>query len=100
MNRTAIMNRAWAIFRETYGYRGKGGIPFLSIGRKCFAWSLRQAWREAREAAARTAIPADVKAARVASLKTQLSALVWMKNYRQAEVTGAAIRAELRLLAA
>jgi CRISPR/Cas system Type II protein with McrA/HNH and RuvC-like nuclease domain len=48
INRKGVMTRAWAIFRQTYKYPQ---IKFSDIGRKCFAWALRQAWVEAREAA-------------------------------------------------
>ena len=37
------MRRAWVIFRQTYNYPA---IKFSDIGRKCFAWALRQAWVE------------------------------------------------------
>ena len=45
--RSDPMSRAWEIFRQTYGYPR---IPFQSIGRSCFAWSLRKAWAERRQA--------------------------------------------------
>ena len=48
INRSVLMSRAWAIFRQTYRYPQ---IKFADIGRHCFAWSLKQAWVEAREAA-------------------------------------------------
>jgi hypothetical protein len=48
IDRGALMRRAWAIFRETYNYPR---IKFTDIGRKCFAWALRKAWAEIREAA-------------------------------------------------
>ncbi|CAL74423.1 hypothetical protein BRADO0480 [Bradyrhizobium sp. ORS 278] len=50
------MRRAWAIFREVYKYPQ---IKFSDIGRNCFAWALRKAWAEAREAARLSAIPAQ-----------------------------------------
>src|SRR3977135_35169 len=43
IDRGALMPRAWAIFRQTYKYPQ---IKFSDIGRKCFAWALRQAWVE------------------------------------------------------
>ena len=46
-NKSHIMKRAWVIFSETYCYPS---VPFKSIGRKCFAWALRQAWAEAKQA--------------------------------------------------
>ena len=45
VDRKFVMTRAWAIFRQTYCYPQ---IKFSDIGRKCFAWALRQAWVEAR----------------------------------------------------
>src|SRR5437879_3842640 len=44
IDRSDLMIRAWAIFRQTYRYPE---IKFSDIGRKCFAWALRQAWVEA-----------------------------------------------------
>lgn len=45
--RSRIMSRAWEIFRETYNYPR---VPFSGIGRACFAWALKRAWSEARDA--------------------------------------------------
>jgi hypothetical protein len=59
------MRRAWAIFRETYKYPA---IKFADIGRKCFAWALRKAWAEAREAARFAAIPVPQRAERIETL--------------------------------
>ena len=100
MNRKAIMSRAWAIFGESYGYRGKGGTPFKAIGRRCFAAALRAAWKEHRDAQALAAIPADVKAARIESLQAQLADLQWMDNWRQAQALRFSIEAEISRLAA
>jgi hypothetical protein len=65
----SVMSRAWAIFRATYHYTA---IPFRSIGRKCFAWALRAAWAEVREAKRITVMRPDVKAARIAELREQI----------------------------
>ena len=46
IDRSALMARAWAIFRKTYHYPQ---IKFSDIGRNCFAWALRQAQRPAME---------------------------------------------------
>lgn len=100
MNRSAIMKRAWSIFRNTYRYSGKGGVPFKAIGFGCFASCLRVAWKEWRDAKARASIPAEVKAARVETLKEQLADLVWMDNYRQAEALRVSIETEISRLAA
>jgi hypothetical protein len=100
MNRRAIMQRAWTIFRESYRYTGPGGIPFKAIGRRCFGACLRAAWKEYRDAKAIAAIPADVKAHRIETLKGQLEDLVWLDNWRQAEAYRVTIEAELSRLAA
>jgi hypothetical protein len=62
IDRAALMQRAWAIFRETYKYPQ---IKFKAIGRRCFAWALQKAWEEAREAARVAAIPAQERAERI-----------------------------------
>jgi hypothetical protein len=38
IDRSTLMTRAWAIFRQTYCYPQ---IKFSDIGRKYFAWALR-----------------------------------------------------------
>jgi hypothetical protein len=43
-DRTAIMTRAWAIFRQTYCCYPQ--IKFSDIGRKCFACCLRRPSRD------------------------------------------------------
>jgi hypothetical protein len=65
INRSAVMTRAWAIFRQPYRYLR---IKFADIGRKCFAWALRQAWVEAREAARLSALSPAVGAERIETL--------------------------------
>ena len=69
-----IMARAWAIFRETYNYPR---IPFASIGRHCFAASLRQAWAEARAAAELAATDTAVLTARVADIEAEIAGLIF-----------------------
>jgi hypothetical protein len=66
IDRAALMVRAWAIFRQTYSYPR---IKFSDIGRKCFAWALRQAWVEAREAARVAALSLAAKADRIETLR-------------------------------
>ena len=101
MNRTSIMRRAWALFAEVYRYRGKGGIPFLSIGRKAFAWCLRKAWAEAREQATRVAMSAAERGKRLASLVDENCRLEHADSFRQAHnLRRAAIAAEVAALAA
>jgi hypothetical protein len=65
------MTRAWAIVRETYSYPR---ISFRSIGRPCFARALREAWKEARQAAEITTTPTDGLEARVAGIAAELEA--------------------------
>ena len=62
ISRKFVMTRASAIFRQTYCYPQ---IKFSDIGRKCFAWALRQAWVEAREAARVAAMTSAAKADRI-----------------------------------
>jgi len=95
--RQAIMVRAWAIFRQTYHYPA---VPFRSIGRPCFAWALRRAWAEAREAARLAAIPADVKAARITDLKRALELVPYIEDWRQATAQRQQLEAEINRLAA
>src|SRR5258705_12742527 len=56
---------AWAIFRRTCNFPQ---IKFSDIGRKCFAWALRQAWVEARQAARLAALSPVIKAERIETL--------------------------------
>jgi hypothetical protein len=66
IDRCALKQRAWAIFRETYKYPL---IKFKDIGRKCCAWALRRAWEEARESAQIAAIPMQVRAECIETLQ-------------------------------
>jgi hypothetical protein len=97
VTRQAIMLRAWAIFRQTYHYPS---TPFRSIGRACFGWALRRAWQEAREASRLAAIPADVKAARVAGLRQALELVPYVEDWQQATAQRQQIEAEITRLAA
>lgn len=90
-----IMIRAWAIFRETYGYPA---VPFRSIGRACFTWALRRAWHEAREAARVAAIPAETRGARIAALTGERELLTYADSWRWAEARRAQIDGEIRRL--
>lgn len=97
MNRQDIMRRAWQIFRSTYHYPS---TPFASIGRHCFAWALKEAWRQAREAARIAAIPPEVKAARSTELQRTLALLPYRADYRRAVSIRVEIETELAKLAA
>jgi len=66
INRAPLMSRAWAIFRQTYCYPQ---IKFSDIGRHCFAWALKQAWVEAKEAARVAALSPVAKAERIETLQ-------------------------------
>ena len=93
----AVMARAWIIFRQTYNYPS---TPFRSIGRKCFAWALTEAWRQTREAARIAAIPADVKIARIEGLRRQRDMLKYADSYRWATAQAVKIEADITRLAA
>lgn len=95
-NRAAVMSAAWQIFRETYNYPR---VSFRSIGRQCFAWALKEAHRRAREAARLAAIPAPVKAVRVADLQVARERAAFIASYRQSQARIAEIDAELSTLA-
>lgn len=92
-----IMQNAWRIFRETYNYPK---VRFNSIGRQCFAWALRKAHREAKEAARVAAIAPEAKAARVAELTRQIELAPYADSYRTTTAIIARCRAELATLAA
>ena len=94
-DRKAILVRAWAIFRETYHYPS---VPFLSIGRPCFAWALRQAWAEAKEAARLMTIPAEVRGARCVVLRDQIEHTRYMANWSEATAKAARLSRELAAL--
>ena len=96
-DRAAIMTKAWAIFREAYHCPA---VPFRSIGRPCFGWALREAWRRAREAARVAAIPAEVKAARIASLNASIDFEQFNDHWPSASANIAEMRAEIARLAA
>jgi hypothetical protein len=92
-NAAEIMRRAWEIFRRDYNYPA---IPFHRIGRHCFASCLRMAWFEAKRAAAAAAIPADVRAARLVSLRAAADATVTVENWRQGSARRAEIESQIR----
>jgi hypothetical protein len=96
-DRSAVMTRAWAIFRLTYCYPQ---IKFSDIGRKCFAWALRQAWVEAREAARIAALSSAVKAKRIETLQTLIAHAGFIDSGPQWKATITAHRDEMRQLQA
>jgi hypothetical protein len=95
INRAALMTRAWAIFRQTYCYPQ---IKFSDIGRKCFAWALRQAWVEAREAARVAALSPTDKAERIDTLHTLIAYAGYIDSGPQWKATIREHRDEIRQL--
>jgi hypothetical protein len=95
IDRSALMSRAWAIFREAYKYPQ---IKFSDIGRKCFAWALKQAWIEAREAARVAALSAADKAERIQTLETLISRADYIDHGPTWKAAIYAYRNELRQL--
>jgi hypothetical protein len=97
LDRIALMTRAWAIFRQTYCYPQ---IKFSDIGRKCFAWALRQAWVEAREAARVAALSPAVKADRIETLQSLIVHAGFIESGPQWKATIREHRDEIRQLQA
>jgi hypothetical protein len=95
INRAALMTRAWAIFRRTYCYPQ---IKFSDIGRKCFAWALRQAWIEAKAAARVAALSPAVKAERIETLQALIDRAGYIDSGPQWKATITAHRDEIRQL--
>jgi hypothetical protein len=91
------MRRAWAIFRQTYKFPQ---IKFSDIGRPCFAWALKQAWVEAREAARVAALSPASKADRIATLETLISRAGYIDHGPTWKATITAHRDEIRQLQA
>jgi hypothetical protein len=97
IDRRDVMTRAWAIFRQTYNYPR---IKFSDIGRKCFAWALRQAWVEAREAARLAALSAGAKAERIETLQALIAHAGFIDCGPQWRATVRECRDEIRQLQA
>ena len=94
-NRASIMSRAWDIFRETYHYPR---IKFASIGRDCFAWALRKAWAEAKDAARIAAIADADKQARITVLTHSIELENFNDCWPQASANVARMQAEISQL--
>ena len=97
IDRAALMRRAWAIFRQTYKYPQ---IKFADIGRNCFAWALRKAWVEAREAARLAALSPTEKADRIATLSCSIKLEQFNDHWPSARANIRAWRAEINQLSA
>ena len=89
------MTRAWAIFRRTYKFPA---IKFADIGRKCFAWALRQAWIDAREAARLAAMTSAAKSHRIETLQALIASAGFIDSGPQWKATITRVRNEIRLL--
>ena len=85
------------IFRQTYRYPD---IKFSDIGRKCFAWALRQAWVEAREVARVVAMAPAAKAERTEMLYALIAHAGYIDSGPQWKTTISAHREEIRKLEA
>jgi hypothetical protein len=97
IDRSALMVRAWTIFRQTYYYPK---IKFSGIGRPCFAWALKQAWVEAKEAA-RVAAPSPIaKAERIETLQDLIQHAGYIDSGPLWKATITAHRDEIRQLQA
>jgi hypothetical protein len=95
IDRAALMTRAWAIFRQTYLYPR---IKFSDIGRPCFAWALRQAWIEAKEAARLAGLSPAAKAERIETLQDLIQHAGYIDSGPRWKATIAAHRDEIRQL--
>jgi hypothetical protein len=89
------MRRAWVIFRRTYNFPQ---IKFSDIGRKCFAWALRQAWVEAKAAARIAALTPAAKTERIETLQSLISSAGYIDHGPTWRATIAAHRSEIRQL--
>jgi hypothetical protein len=95
IDRKGVMTRAWAIFRETYLYPR---IKFSDIGRPCFAWALKQAWIEAKEAARVAALSPVAKAERIETLQGLIQLAGFIDSGPQWKAAIRAHRDEIRQL--
>ena len=97
-NRSAIMSRAWELMRTKY----RLGRPFTfkDIGRKCFAWCLSEAWREAKEAARVAAISAEEKARRIERLRGEMANIDYLPFGMSASKHRSTIQEQIDQLAA
>ncbi|MBS7702697.1 hypothetical protein [Chelatococcus asaccharovorans] len=82
LDRAAIMRAAWAIFREVYRFPA---VPFASIGRKCFAWALREAWRRGREKARAALVKPEARKAEVIRLHREIEVLDFADTFTAAD---------------
>jgi hypothetical protein len=89
VNRTVIMSRAWAIFRQTYCYPR---IKFSSTGVSASNACIRQAWAEAKSTVRIAAIWAESKADRIATLTNGIAFEGFNDHWPSARASIAAMR--------
>ena len=89
------MRRAWAIFRRTYNFPA---IKFSDIGRRCFAWALRQAWVEAREGRRLAGLSVAAKADRIETLQALIAHAGFIDSGPRWKTTIRECRDEIRQL--
>jgi hypothetical protein len=94
---SALMRRAWAIFRETYKYPQ---IKFSDIGRECFAWALRKAWAEVREERRLAALSPVLRTERIETLQTLIAHASFIDSGPTWRATVNAYRDDIRQLQA
>lgn len=97
VDRGALMQRAWMIFRKTYKYPQ---IKFKDIGRRCFAWALKKAWAEARETRRLAALSQTAKAERIQTLQALIARADFIDSGPQWKSTVASYRNEIQQLRA
>ena len=101
LNRAQIMRVAWAKFKAKHTGRVGGKMVFLfKVARWDWANCLRSAWAAAKEAARIAAIPAEVKAERIAYLRDQIERLDYLPFGMRVAPRRAAFEAEIQQLAA
>jgi hypothetical protein len=96
-DRREIMNKAWGLMRSKYSH---GAISFLSIGRRCLAWCIKEAWRQAHEAAKVAALTVGDLAARIAAVKARMENARYSDSFGQWAAEERAAQAELDCLTA
>lgn len=98
LDRKAIMTRAWELMRTKY--RLGSPFTFKEIGRGCFAWCLKEAWREVKAAACIAALSVADRTAKIARLTADLEAADYLPGHMSVSRRKDSIRAELVRLAA
>ncbi len=69
INKSEVMKTSWQLFRNIYKFPS---ISFKAIGRRCFAWCVKEAWRQLREAARKAAMTVDQMKVRIERLTYEI----------------------------